>query len=313
MAPAQVQTDSTFGQGHLAGLGHHGLQEFGVQHVQAAATENRQGAVRGHTRHGFFVIEVIAKLGDVGRVLVFAGQEAALEQAFLPQPLAQLLDQDRVFGPALGKQVAHAVEHGQGVRKVGADFAVVQHLGRLHKGRGFLHGVERGVGPEAVGQGLEPSFARHHALGAALLFEGQVQVFQGLFGLGQGNGLAQRGREFALLVDGFDHRGAAVFELTQIRQAGLQFSQLNVVQPTRGLFAVTRNEGHGSTTIEEFDGSLHLLGTDADFSGQLGQYGLHVTGQFKNREAGILPQSTQGLRPNAGLSRRDQPAIAARV
>ena len=249
MAPAQVQTDATFGQGHLTGLGHHGLQEFGVEHVQAAATEDRQGSVRRHARHGFFVIEVIAELGDVGRVLVFAGQEAALEQAFLPQPLAQLLHQDRVFGPALTQQVAHAIEHSHGIRKIRADFAVIENLGRLHKTRGLGHRVQRGVGPEAVGQGLEPGFARHHALGAALLFEGQVQVFQGLFGLGQGNGFAQSGPEFALLVDGFDHGRAAVFELAQIRQPGFELTQLNVVEPTRGLFAITRDEGHGGPTV----------------------------------------------------------------
>ena len=167
----------------------------------------------------------------------------------MPQPLAQLLHQDRVFGPALTQQVAHAIEHSQRVRKIRADFAVVQHLGRLHKGRGLLQWVERGVGPEAVGQGFKPGFARHHALGAALLFEGQIQVFQGLFGLGQGNGFAQSGREFALLVDGFDHGRAAVFELAQIRQPGFELAQLNVVEPTRGLFAITRDEGHGGPTV----------------------------------------------------------------
>jgi hypothetical protein len=59
---------------------------------------------------------------------------------------------------------------------------------------------------------------------------GQVQVFQLLLG-GRGlDGGAQLGRELALFLDALEHRRAAVFQLAQVAQTGLQLAQLDVVQ-----------------------------------------------------------------------------------
>jgi hypothetical protein len=70
--------------------------------------------------------------------------------------------------------------------------------------------------PQLVGQRLDAGFAGDLALGAALLLERQVQVFQLLLGRREFDGGAQLGRELALLVDALEHGFAAVFELAQV-------------------------------------------------------------------------------------------------
>ena len=185
--------------------------------------------------------------------------------------------QGRVFGPALAQDVAHAVEHGRHGGEISAGLAVVQHLGGLSEGGGLHSGVQRRVGKQLVGQGLDAELARDLALGAALLLEGQVDVFQLLLGRRGGNRGAQRVGQLALLVDGLEHGGAAVFQFAQVRQAGFEFTQLDVVQPAGHFLAVTRDEGHGGPTVEQLDGSDHLSLGDADFFGNLTDDLLHGT------------------------------------
>jgi hypothetical protein len=72
---------------------------------------------------------------------------------------------------------------------------------RACKGLRLGRRVQRGVGKQLVGQRLDAKLARNLALGAALLLEGQVQVFQLLLGGRGGNGGAQRVGELALLVN----------------------------------------------------------------------------------------------------------------
>ena len=93
VAPAQVQGDTAFGHTGLAGLRHFGQDQLGIQNLQRAATKHGQRPVAGHTANGFVVIKVVAKLGHIGVVFVFARQQLALQQAVRPQPLAQALQQ----------------------------------------------------------------------------------------------------------------------------------------------------------------------------------------------------------------------------
>ena len=169
--------------------------------------------------------------------------------------------------------------------------------------------VEARVGKQLVGQRLQPRFAGHHALGAALGLEGQVQVFQLLFG-GRGvDGGQQFGRHLALLGDAFDHGGAAVFQLAQIAQARLQLAQLDVVQAAGHFFAVTGDEGDGGAAIEQFHGGLDLLRADTDFSGQLGQDFLHRSVTSLDRKRASLPQSlsrSPPLKRSGWMSRQNR-------
>jgi hypothetical protein len=92
-----------------------------------------------------------------------------LEQALVPQPLAQRLDQRGVLGPALGEDVAHPVQHRQRVGKAGGG----QRLGAAfvsgNESGGLGARVQRRVGEHAVGQRADACLPGDHALGAALL------------------------------------------------------------------------------------------------------------------------------------------------
>ena len=113
--------------------------------------------------------------------------------------------------------------------------------------------IERRVGKQFVGQRLNAEFLGDLALGAALLLERQVNVFQLLFGGCVGNGQTQRVGQLALLVDGLEHRLAAVLQLAQIGQALSQVTQLGVVQAASRFLAVAGNKGHGGATIQQLD------------------------------------------------------------
>ena len=152
MAPAQVQGDAAFGgrRGWPAAV-LVGQRQARVQDLQRAAAEHRQRAVRGHAADRLVVVEVVAELGHLGGVLVLARHQPGAQQAFGPQPFAQPAHQHGVFGPALGQDVAHAVEHRRRVGEAG--------LG-IDEGRGLGHRVQRRVGEQPVGQRLDAGLAR---------------------------------------------------------------------------------------------------------------------------------------------------------
>ena len=223
----------------------------------------------GHAGNRLVVVKVIAKLGHVGVIGILALHPLALQQALGPQPLAHVLHQGRVFGPALAQNVAHAVQHGLGRREVRAGLAVVQHLGGLEVSSGLGQRMQTRIGPQRVGQWLDAEFPRNLPLGAALLLKRQVNVFQLLLGRRGGNRNAQRVGELALLVNAFEHRLAALGQLAQIAQPVLQFAQLNIVQAAGGLLAVAGNKGHRGPAVQQRDGAVHLLHFDLDFCGYL--------------------------------------------
>ena len=264
VAPAQVQGDAAFGQARFAVFGQRG-DEAGLQHFKLPPAKDGQRAVAGHAAHGFGVVEIVAELGHFGVGLVLASGQLALQLAFLPEPFAQALHEGGVFGPALGQDVAHAIEHGGNGGEVFAAFAFFS----LHKRLGGLRGVQRGVGPKLVGQRLHAEFTRNLRLGAPFGLVGQIQIFQLLLG-GRGfDGGAQIGRELALLLNAFEDGGAALVQLAQIAQAHLQLAQLGIVQPARGFLAVAGDEGHGGAAIQQVNGGLHLRRAYAEFGGNL--------------------------------------------
>jgi hypothetical protein len=209
VGPAQVARDAAFGQARLAGDEFLVEDQLGVEDLVGAAAEHGQRAVRGHGLDRLGVVEVVAELGDVRVVLVLAVHLPGLQQGFFPQPLAQRLHEGGVLGPALGQQVAHAVEHRERVGEAAID---------VDEGRGLGLRVQRRIGEQLVGQRLEAGLAGDHALGAALLLVRQVEVFQFLLGGRRVDRGGQLGRQLALLLDALEHRGAAVFQLAQVAQ-----------------------------------------------------------------------------------------------
>ena len=85
----------------------------------------------------------------------------------------------------------------------------------------------------------------------------------------------QLGCQFTLFLDAFENGRSSVLHFAQIPQAVLQLAQLNVVQPSRDLFAVTGNEGHCCATVQQLNSRFDLVRTDLDFCGQLAHDFLH--------------------------------------
>ena len=284
VAPAQVHRDATLGHRHrrrrLArrrggrSRGFITMHQLRVEQLERAAAKHRQRTVRGHLADRLGVVEVIAKLGHVGVVGVLAVEQAALQPAVFPQPFTQAAHQHRVFGPALGQDVAHAVEHGQRIGKTGLGQRGSATFKAGDEGRGLGQRVERRVGEQPLGQRLDAGFASDHGLGAALLFERQIEVFKLLLG---GRGLdrgAQLGRELALLFDALEHGRTALGQFAQVGQAGLELAQLDVVEVVGHFLAVAGDEGHGGAAIEQFDRRMDLGRPNLQLGGNLKQDGV---------------------------------------
>ena len=300
VAPAQAQRNARLGQGHdrALGLGSArtgirrgqsksgvGQHQLGVQNVQRAPPKHRQRPVRGHAANRLVVSKVVAKLGHLGLVFVFALNALALQQALVPQPGAQVLHHGRRLRPALAQQITHAVQHQGHGREIGLFVFAIDCRAHGHQiGQRLVCGHQFGVGKQRIGQRLQPGFARQLPLGAALELEGQVNIFQLLLGDGGLDGGHQGRRELALFVNRLGHHQAPVAQLAQIGQTRLQLAQLNVVQPVGHLFAVTGNKRHGGAPVEQGHGGLDLARTNSDFLRDLRDDFLH--GKLAGASAG---------------------------
>ena len=128
----------------------------------------------------------------------------------------------RRLGPALGKQIAHAVQHQRDGGKIGLFVLAIDCRAHGHHiGQRLVCGHQVRVCKQRIGQRLQPRFARQLPLGAALELEGQVNVFQLLLGGSGLNGGHQGGRELALFVNRLGHHQAAVAQFAQIGQTRL--------------------------------------------------------------------------------------------
>jgi hypothetical protein len=168
----------------------------------------------------------------------------------------------------LGQQVAHAVLHRTRIGKAG--------LG-IDEGLRFGQRIERRIGEQLVGQGLQARLARDRALRAALDLERRIQVFEFLLRRRRIERRCQLGRQLALLGHALDHGRTPLFELTQIGQPRFEFAQLHIVQTLGGLLAVARDEGHRRATVEQRDRSLDLRRAGLQLGGELeGDFRLHM-------------------------------------
>ena len=236
------------GRAAVGGVGVEG--QLQAQETFVAAAEQGQRPVGRHGADGFAEIEPVAELGG-GGVGLLIGDHGGGDDAVVVEVFAQLAEQLGVFGEALHQDLAGAVQHGLGVGKAGIGFEVGGGFGLRRQGR---------VGQQGVGQRLDAGLAGDLGLGAALLLEGQVEVFEALLGLGVLDGFAQRRVELALLGDTVDHRGAALLELAQVAEAFFEVAQLGVVEAAGDFLAVAGDEGHRRAFVEELHRSDDLAG-----------------------------------------------------
>ena len=74
-------------------------------------------------------------------------------------------------------------------------------------------------------------------------------------------------RQFSLLPDRGEDRGAPLLQFAQVGQALVERAQLRVVEPAGGFLAVAGDEGHRGALVEQADGGGDLGQGAADFLG----------------------------------------------
>jgi hypothetical protein len=159
--------------------------------------------------------------------------------------------------------VARAVERRFGVGDV---------LGAILGGH--RHRVERRIGQQSVGQRVQSGFARELRLGAPFRLVGQVDVLDPRLGVGGHQRCPQRVGELALLLDGGQHRVAALVEFAEVAEPLLERAKLPVVEAAGDLLAVPRDERHGGAIVEQLHGGGHLRLGYGEFLSETGIYGL---------------------------------------
>ncbi len=220
-----------------------------LEHAFVAAAEHRQRAVGRHVGDRLMVIEVVAELRAL---FLFASDHGRRQVGVFPQVVAHLRQQGRILSKALHQDVARAVQRGFAV---GHAFIGVNKLLRFG-----LRIVRRRV-PQQIRQRRQASFNSDLPAGTALRLVGQVEIFE--FGLAQraGDGLRQIVSQFTLIADGLQDRLTTLLQLPQVAQAGLQVTQLRIIQPAGDFLTITCNKRHGVPFIKQANGSFYLFGS----------------------------------------------------
>lgn len=213
--------------------------------------------MRGELRVGLGEVEVV---GELRALFLLARADLGDQVALTPHLLAQFADQIGVLGEALDEDRAGAVERRLRVRDA---------LVRVDEHRGRRLRVGRRVVEQAVGQRLEPRFARDHGLRAALRLVREVDVLEPRLRVrGEDRGL-EGVVQLALAPDGLEHGEPPLVEFAQVAQPLFERAQLRVVEHAGHLLAVPRDERDGRTAVEQLDGGLDLSFAHAQFFGDL--------------------------------------------
>ena len=179
------------------------------------------------------------------------------------KPLPRSLPRRRVVADPLGDDVARAGQRGVDIGHT---------VGEVRFGRDG--GIELAIlRQQCQRQRFEPALARD--LGARLAF-GFVRAIEILHRL-EGRRGVELGRQLVgqLLLRGnlgLD-RIAALGQLAQVFQPGLDVPDLHFVQPARDLFAVARDERDRVAVVQEGDGGGDLVQRDGQFFGDKGSNG----------------------------------------
>ncbi len=202
--------------------------------------------MRRHVLHRLRRREVIRELRALG---LLACDDRGPPLAAIPHQLAQLPNELGVLREAFDEDGPGALECGC---RIGHAFLDIDER------RGGRLGHERRILEQRERQRLEPGLARDLSLGAPLRFVRQVEIFESGLRLGVRDRRGEPGRHLALLLDAGDDGRTTVLELPEVAEALFERAQLGVVEPARGLLAVTRDERHGGLLVEQLDGGIHL-------------------------------------------------------
>ena len=250
-----------------------------MQHAFVTAAEHGERPVAGYFLDQLVVLEIVLELGAF---VFLALDQTGAHLPVLPEVIAQLADQAGVLGEPLHQDGPGAVQRRLGVSHalIGVDIA-----------GGFAVRVQRRVVEQRIGQRFQTGFDGDLALGAALGFVGQVEVFE--FGLGVGalDGAGQFIVQLALLVDAGQDGSAPVFQLAQVAQPVFQVAQLAVVQTAGHFLSITTDKRHGSAFIKQCDGRADLAFVNLKFGGDAAFDGRHGRFRCDWIEARIISQS----------------------
>ena len=186
----------------------------------------------------FGVGEVVLELLPFG---LLALDDARVDHTVFVQIAPQMRQQFGAFRKILGQNITRAVQRRFGIVDIRFGVEVLRRLG---------FGIERRIGQQCQRQRLQACFARDLRPRATFRLIRQIQILQHLLGHRRVNRRVQFGRQFALLINGFQNRTAALLQFAQITQALVQITQLRVIQTIRRLLTVTRNERHRRTFIQ---------------------------------------------------------------
>ena len=110
-----------------------------------------------------------------------------------------------------------------------------------------------------VGQRLQARLASHLRLRAALLFEGQVEVFQLAAVPARFDAAAQFVGQFILRLDALQDEVAAFLQFRQFVQQVAYLTDFHFRHAACGFLAVASDERNGGSVLQQVDGVLHEL------------------------------------------------------
>ena len=201
-------------------------------------------------RHGSGALLKLEVVPVLRALLLLAPGAGAGQHGLAGEEPPRLLAGVRVLADALGQDVHGA---GQGLLGAGnASVPVHESLG----GSGRVHGVV--LRHQEVRQGGQALLGGDGGAGAALGAPRQVDVLQGGHRRGGRDGSPQLIRQKVALGQRVQDGGAALVQLRHPRGAVPDCGDDGLVQRSRRLLAVARDEGDGAAVVEEGKHGLDL-------------------------------------------------------
>ena len=201
---------------------------------------HRQNPVGGAFGQGLGPGKIVAKLGRF-RFGILANDHFRGNDRLARKQGPDLPARLGIVGETFRQNIAGS---GQGVLGGGNRLVLVlahnHKLGRLDRGRearGLIH-------HEPIGEGFQPLLAGHRRAGPALGTVGCKPILQRCHGHSRGNFFLQlRGQQLAL-IQGFENRGPAGFQLEQLSHAIADIGNRHFVERAGDLFPVPGDEGN---------------------------------------------------------------------
>ena len=161
----------------------------------------------------------------------------------------------RLVGDGLGNDVLRALKsllrvlHLLLLRHVAARYVLLRLLGQ---GRGGI--LRQNIFSKAI----QALLLCHACPGLSLRAIWSVQVVHQDHGLRRLDLLFQLRRQLSLLLDGTENLFLLLFQVSQIGQSLMKVTKLLIIERSRDLLAVTRNEGDRVPLVDQLYGCFHL-------------------------------------------------------